>query len=268
MRMLCLAGVVAGGLFLPACARDPLPAYDASIGDGTMTGGSNTGVSGGDSTSSGTNSGGDSSGTSTGGDTTGSSTTTGGTSSGSSSSGGTTGDEDAAMPCPDRDMDKVCDADDNCPDKANADQADMDGDKAGDACDAPCVADPIAATISTSRATLSNIKVNGAGQMIEVMHDAPLEVTLDYNLSACLPGEFTLFHQLMVGFENQGTPSCMFSSVCAPLSGSDQLQLTAPSTPGTYYLLYDVGQERSCAAQWPTGSQPDTAHRIAAICVR
>lgn len=35
----------------------------------------------------------------------------------------------------DRDLDQVCDADDNCPDAANSDQMDTDGDGAGDACD-------------------------------------------------------------------------------------------------------------------------------------
>ncbi len=38
--------------------------------------------------------------------------------------------------CSDADDDDVCDNDDNCPDISNADQADTDGDKLGDACDA------------------------------------------------------------------------------------------------------------------------------------
>lgn len=36
---------------------------------------------------------------------------------------------------PDRDLDTIPDADDNCPDDANLDQADCDGDEIGDACD-------------------------------------------------------------------------------------------------------------------------------------
>jgi hypothetical protein len=53
---------------------------------------------------------------------------------------------DACDPCPndstnDADGDGVCGDVDNCPDVANADQADGDGDGAGDACDA-CPADP------------------------------------------------------------------------------------------------------------------------------
>src|SRR5205823_2834466 len=37
-------------------------------------------------------------------------------------------------PCPDADGDGVCDTSDNCPQDANADQADGDGDGLGDAC--------------------------------------------------------------------------------------------------------------------------------------
>ncbi|MCO6480355.1 MAG: zinc metalloprotease [Phaeodactylibacter sp.] len=43
--------------------------------------------------------------------------------------------------CPDADSDGVCDADDNCPNDANAGQADADGDGFGDACD-NCPDDP------------------------------------------------------------------------------------------------------------------------------
>jgi hypothetical protein len=42
-----------------------------------------------------------------------------------------------ALACPgDSDGDGTCDADDNCPDVANPDQADLDADDVGDACDA------------------------------------------------------------------------------------------------------------------------------------
>lgn len=42
-----------------------------------------------------------------------------------------------AVACPgDLDGDGTCDADDNCPDAANPDQADLDGDDLGDVCDA------------------------------------------------------------------------------------------------------------------------------------
>jgi hypothetical protein len=45
--------------------------------------------------------------------------------------------------CRDGDGDGVCDADDDCPDVANAGQADADGDGIGDACD-PCTGTPVA----------------------------------------------------------------------------------------------------------------------------
>jgi hypothetical protein len=48
---------------------------------------------------------------------------------------------DEPFPCevsPDTDRDGVADEVDNCPDTANADQSDQDGDAVGDACDCPC----------------------------------------------------------------------------------------------------------------------------------
>ncbi len=57
--------------------------------------------------------------------------------------------------CRDHDGDGVCDADDNCPDVANADQADHDGDGIGDVCD-PCTGQ----TITQAKLTLA--KLGGA----------------------------------------------------------------------------------------------------------
>ena len=65
------------------------------------------------------------------------STTTTAPSTTSTTSTTTTSTTATTAPCPDADADGVCDANDNCPQVANADQADGDGDGLGDACD-PC----------------------------------------------------------------------------------------------------------------------------------
>jgi hypothetical protein len=48
--------------------------------------------------------------------------------------GGCDDEGDEPAPCEDADADGVCDADDNCPDSSNADQADADANGVGDAC--------------------------------------------------------------------------------------------------------------------------------------
>lgn len=56
---------------------------------------------------------------------------------------------------PDTDGDGVCDADDNCPTVANADQSNIDGDALGDVCD------PVDATLN-----LVKVKIRHNGQLI------------------------------------------------------------------------------------------------------
>ena len=84
------------------------------------------------------------------------STTTTAPSTTSTTSTTTTSTTATTAPCPDADADGVCDANDNCPQVANADQADGDGDGLGDACD-PCTnGSPIAgAKLTVLRVTPS-----------------------------------------------------------------------------------------------------------------
>jgi hypothetical protein len=64
--------------------------------------------------------------------------------------------QDAGM-CPDNDEDDVCNIADNCPDTANTDQADADGDGYGDVCDPACDLGGDADADADDRAILNSI---------------------------------------------------------------------------------------------------------------
>jgi hypothetical protein len=178
------------------------------------------------------------------------------------------GDEDSgATSCSDGDADGACDDVDNCPTQANADQRDADGDGMGDACGDPCAIEALSSSVDTGDLSVSEISLNGAGQVLEVAAGAALQLKFDFSLDACRPGAFTLSHQIMVGFDDGSAPICAFDGVCAPASGTGNERLSAPSQPGMYYLLVDVAQQMQCPGAWD-GAAPDASHRIAAVCVR
>ncbi len=79
----------------------------------------------------------------------------------------------------DTDGDGVCDADDNCPTVANADQQDLDGDHQGDACDA----EDIVLNVVTARLrrSINPARPNGAllskGDFLRLAPETPITVT-------------------------------------------------------------------------------------------
>lgn len=89
----------------------------------------------------------------------------------------------AAWACPeDGDGDGVCDAIDNCPGDFNPDQADLDGDLLGDACD------PDDAAINTTRVLLKGVSADPDNSAFKVKGDffasaAGDDVVIDQGLS-------------------------------------------------------------------------------------
>ena len=90
----------------------------------------------------------------------------------------TTSSTTTLPPCPDADSDGVCDASDNCPQNANADQADGDGDGLGDVCD-PCTN---GTTVSNAKLTLLRISPPSGDDRLKLKG----QMTLAYPFSPAL----------------------------------------------------------------------------------
>jgi hypothetical protein len=175
--------------------------------------------------------------------------------------------QDATV-CTDGDGDGTCDFADNCPAVANPGQADADGDGSGDACDstpAPCTAQKPPGSVSAGDAELSAVHINGGENTASVAAGAMVNLVLDFTFDRCglLSRGDPRF--IVTGIEDDRDGSCTMLSVptCpSDASGSVTLSISAPATPGTYYIVANGEQDRDCSGSL------ERSPRIAALCVR
>lgn len=171
---------------------------------------------------------------------------------------------DAAIdaPCPDDDMDGVCNAQDlwQCgpqpPIPGNA--VTLDTEQNGNR-----------QTVTLTGTTL------GTGKLRTVAPGATFTVSADYAILECIC--MGCIDQIQVGLVPGNLKSCIYSDnpPCAQSdTGNGTVTLTAPNTPGVYDVRFRVGQDFSCngnsgnAVGWWTGQAPGAAATVAKICVR
>lgn len=182
-----------------------------------------------------------------------------------------TGEPEAG--CADRDGDGVCDAADNCPDVANATQADADEDGRGDACDdagedaavVPCNADALPASVKAGDATISDVRVNGGGAMATVRKGQRVNVSFNYAFDMCSFAMTAQLQSVVIGLEGESTGMCSAMAAPCPLpgNGSATLGVTAPSRAGLVYVLM-AGRHHYPSSGCDSLSG---APRVAALCV-
>ncbi len=116
--------------------------------------------------------------------------------------------------------------------------------------------------------TITNVLVNGGAITSPVEAGSTITVALDYNIVD--PGCPGCIDQIQVGFSHTAPTDCVYSGIpgVAGVSGSGSTTLTAPSTPGTYYIGVDRSQAFSCPAGWWNGAPSNTNRWIGAITVR
>jgi len=116
--------------------------------------------------------------------------------------------------------------------------------------------------------TISNVLVNGGAITSPIAAGSSVTVEMDYNIVD--PDCPSCIDQIQVGFSHVAPTGCVYSGIpgAAGDSGSGTMTLTAPSTPGTYYLGVDRSQAFSCPAGWWNGAPSNPNRWIAAITVR
>jgi hypothetical protein len=115
--------------------------------------------------------------------------------------------------------------------------------------------------------TISNVKLNGGGNVATMSPGANFTVSMDYFIvdTGC-PG---CVDQIQIGYSDTAPNVCAYSGIpgTAGQSGSGNVTLTAPAAAGTYFIGFDRSQDFSCPNHW-WNSPPDASRYIAAIIVK
>jgi CSLREA domain-containing protein len=128
--------------------------------------------------------------------------------------------------------------------------------------------DEIPTNPSFAGVTISNVKINGGSNTEFVSPGSTFSLSMDYSIvdTAC-PG---CIDQIEIGYSTSDPFTCIYDDVPGPVgeSGSATINVTAPSTPGVYYLGFDRAQHYSCAQALAVGwwnDPPDPNRYIASV---
>jgi hypothetical protein len=175
--------------------------------------------------------------------------------------------------CSDRDHDTVCDAQDNCPDTANTNQADANEDGVGDACSqaadsgavGACKPDMLPASVKAGDVTVSDVRVNGASASATVKKGQRVSIAMHYEYDSCSVIMTGQLRSMVVGYEGQSTGTCGVipeALICPqPASGNTTLMVDAPNRSGLAYVML-VGHHSYNCSESLSGAQ-----KVAALCV-
>jgi hypothetical protein len=142
-----------------------------------------------------------------------------------------------------------------------------------------CGASPptVPATVSTGNgvtASISSVAIAGGGNVVTAAPGAALTYSLAWTLrdeNALCPG---CTDQIEVGIVDGNRHACVYDAnppQNQTQSGTANIDMTAPTTPGLYTLRFKIAQDFSCNAFGRNGwwlGPPDSDATFGAICVR
>lgn len=94
---------------------------------------------------------------------------------------------------------------------------------------------------------ISNLRVNGGAFYETVAPGSVISVDFDFSIQNLVcPG---CIDQIIIGFHNGPPLACVYNGIPGPVgdSGSASFNLSAPLTPGTYFITFDRSEQFSCA---------------------
>ncbi|QRO01412.1 RICIN domain-containing protein [Archangium violaceum] len=118
--------------------------------------------------------------------------------------------------------------------------------------------------------TIRDVRLNGGSNtLVGASRGQMIQVAVDYTItqiSTCP----SCIDQILIGLQT-GPLGCVFDGIPSGsgTSGTGFLGITAPTTPGVYYLRFRYAQAFSCDTSWWTSeATPNDAHNIAVITVQ
>jgi CSLREA domain-containing protein len=118
--------------------------------------------------------------------------------------------------------------------------------------------------------TISNVRINEGSNIAFVSPGSTFSVSMDYSIvDPDCPG---CIDEIEIGFSTGNPFTCIYTGVpgVQGVSGSATIELTAPSTPGVYFLGFDRAQHFSCGQALEVGwwnGAPDSSRFIANVIV-
>jgi len=169
-------------------------------------------------------------------------------------------------------------ASDMCLDVSNAGTADgtnvqlyqCNGTKAQQWFEAPLLPNVKDASASPVPITIRDVRLNGGSNtLVGAARGQAVQIAIDYTItqSSTCP---SCIDQILIGFQT-GPLGCVFDGIPSGTgtSGSGVLNITAPTTPGVYYLRFRYAQAFSCDPSWWTFDvAPNDASNIAVLTVQ
>jgi len=124
--------------------------------------------------------------------------------------------------------------------------------------------------VSTNQASVSKVHINGHGSDVTVQPGAAVVVTLNYEVWNIAP---SAIDQLEIGFANANPAGCFYNGIpsMSGTKGSASYTLTAPTTPGSYFIAFDRALDYDClysSSGWWTGTPSPQNQYLGHITVR
>jgi CSLREA domain-containing protein len=118
--------------------------------------------------------------------------------------------------------------------------------------------------------TISDVRINEGSNIAFVSPGSTFSVSMDYSIVD--PGCPGCIDEIEIGFSTGNPFTCIYTGIpgAGGASGSATIEVTAPSTPGVYFLGFDRAQHYSCGQALETGwwnGAPDSSRLIANVIV-
>lgn len=131
----------------------------------------------------------------------------------------------------------------------------------------PTVSLPVSSSDSGIPITINSVSIKGGGNAINVAKGEQVLVDVGFTITQHVDCPYCV-DQILVGLAPNSPAGCVYDGVpsSSGTTGSGTVTITAPTTPGLYFLRHRYAQDYSCNLTWWTqDSTPDASKNIGVI---